>query len=175
MPAKIWQPSKYKEEVKEALRQGALPEEVMTKFPISRRSAYRYLAEVKKEQKAEQTGEIQEQKPPSAPKVATPDKPTPLAVVTTPAPGPIVFRMGSSTIDLNPEHLYDAYRYCQDIKTMEPSIDDDFSLMLKVAMKHVWELFSRRDANKIGVGLEVQKEEGNGRVKTGEATAGEKG
>lgn len=152
MPPKIFQPSQHKGEIKQLLRDGVTPEECAVRFPISERTAYRYLAEVKKET----SGGVVEEKSGSTVKVVK--EPVPLAVVTTKTPAPIVFRMGDQQIDLNPQHLYDAWRFCQDIKRIEPSIDDDFTLMIKVAVEHVWEEFSHREARRAGVNLELVKE-----------------
>jgi len=152
MPVKIFQPSKHKDEIKQLLRDGITVEECATRFPLSERTIYRYLKEVQ----SESSGNVTEDKPASAQKVVT--KPVDLAVMTTKQPGPIIFRMGGNEIDMNPGDLYDAWRYCEDIKRIEPSIDDDFTVMLKVAAKHLWELFSRREASRAGVNLELVKE-----------------
>ena len=153
MPVKIFQPSQHKEEIKQLLRDGITVEECATRFPLSERTIYRYLKEVQ----GEKSGTVTEDRTISAQKVVT--KPVDLAVVTTKSPGPIVFRMGGNEIDINPGDLYDAWRYCEDIKRIEPSIDDDFTVMLKVATKHLWEIFSHREASRVGVNLELVKEE----------------
>ena len=153
MPVKIFQPSQHKEEIKQLLRDGITVEECATRFPLSERTIYRYLKEVQDEQ----SGKVTEDRVTSTQKVVT--KPVDLAVVTTKAPGPIVFRMGGHEIDLNPGDLYDAFRYCEDIKRIEPSIDDNFTVMLKIATKNLWEFFSRREASRAGVNLELVKEE----------------
>lgn len=153
MPVKIFQPSQHKEEIKQLLREGVTVEECATRFPLTERTIYRYLKEVQNEK----AGIVPEDKGKSATKIVT--KPTELIVVTTKTPGPIVFRIGDQTIDLNPLHLLDAWRYCEDIKRIEPSIDDEFSLMLKVASKHLWEFFSQREARRVGVNLELKEEE----------------
>lgn len=155
MPVKIFQPSQHKEEVKQLLRDGISVEECATRFPLSERTIYRYLREVQDES----SGKVTEEKITSATKVVTNAKPVELAVVTTKSPGPIIFRMGGNEIDLNPGDLYDAWRYCEDIKRIEPSIDDDFTVMLKIAIKQLWEFFSRREAKRAGVNLELVKEE----------------
>jgi len=153
MPVKIFQPSKHKEEIKQLLRDGISVEECATRFPLSERTIYRYLREVQDEK----SGKVVEDKITSTQKVVT--HPVDLAVVTTRTPGPIVFRMGGNEIDMNPGDLYDAWRYCEDIKRIEPSIDDDFTVMLKVAAKNLWEHFSHREASRAGVNLELVKEE----------------
>ena len=153
MPVKIFQPSQHKGEIMQLLRDGISVEECATRFPLSERTIYRYLKEVQNEQ----SGKVVEDKVTSVQKVIT--KPVDLAVMTTKSPGPIVFRMGGSEIDLNPGDLYDAWRYCEDIKRIEPSIDDDFTVMLKVATKNLWEFFSHREASRAGVNLELVREE----------------
>ena len=153
MPPKILQPSKHKEDIKQLLRDGVTVGECTTRFPVSERSIYRYLREVQDEK----AGKVVEDKPGSTQKLVT--NPVDLAVVTTKSPGPIVFRMGGNEIDMNPGDLYDAWRYCEDIKRIEPSIDDEFTVMLKVAAKHLWEYFSHREASRAGVNLEKVQEE----------------
>jgi len=153
MPVKIFQPSKHKDEVKQLLREGVTVEECVTRFPLSERTIYRYLKEVQDER----SGKVSEDRVTSAQKIVT--NPVDLAVVTTKSPGPIVFRMGGHDIDMNPGDLYDAWRYCEDIKRIEPSIDDNFTVMLKVAAKNLWEFFSRREASRAGVNLEKVQEE----------------
>ena len=152
MAVKVFQPSQHKEEIKQLLRDGISVEECSTRFPLSERTIYRYWKEIQDEK----SGKGSEDKATPAQKVVT--KPVELAVVTTKTPGPIVFRMGGNEIDMNPGDLYDAWRYCEDIKRIEPSIDDDFTVMLKVAAKHLWELFSHREANRAGVNLELVEE-----------------
>lgn len=154
MPVKI--ASQYKEEIMGKLREGKKPKELATEYPLTLRTIYRYLKEVQDEKAGEHGGKVVEDQGKSSSKVVT--TPTQLAVVTTATPGPIVFRMGNQIINLNPEHLYEAFKYCQDIKAMDPAIDDDFSLVLKVAVKHVWEHFCQKEAQRVGVDLEVQKE-----------------
>jgi len=154
MPVKIFQPSKHKDEIKQLLREGISVEECATRFPLSERTIYRYLREVQDES----SGKVTEEKTTSAQKVVTETKPVDFAVVTTKSPGPIIFRMGSNEIDLNPGELYDAWRYCEDIKRIEPAIDDEFTVMLKIAAKHLWERFSQREASRAGVSIELVKE-----------------
>lgn len=149
-----FQTSPDKEEIKELMRkEGKRPEDLVGKYNVGERTLYRYLAEVEQEK----AGKV-EAKPGGE---TTVTRPAQLAVVTTRAPGPIVFRMGDRVIDINPEYLYDAFRYCEDIKRIEPAIDDDFTLMLKIAAKHMWEFFSEREARRIGAKIE-EKEENNG-------------
>lgn len=157
MAVKVFQPSQYKEEAKQLLRDGKTPEEVHTILPLSVRTLYRYFSEVQEEKKNTVGGRVIEERPGPA-KVVTQTTPAQFAVVTTKTPGSIVFVMGDQKIDLNPQDLYDAWRYCQDIKRIVPAIDDDFTLMIKVAAKHLWEFFSQREARRVGVDLEVIKE-----------------
>jgi len=154
MAVKIFQPSQHRDEIKQLLRDGKSVEECVTLFPISERSVYRYLKEVQNEK----SGKVTEDKLVSTQKVVTEARPVDLAVVTTKTPGPIVFRMGGDEIDLNPGDLYDAWRYCEDIKRIEPSIDDSFTSMLKIGAKHIWEIFSQKEAARAGVQIEIVKE-----------------
>ena len=126
-------------------------EECAKKYPVSERSVYRYNKEVQDEK----AGKTVEEKGAAGGRVIK--TPQDLAVVTSKAPGPIIFRMGDQTIDLNPAHLYDAFRYCQDIKRIDPSIDDDFSLMVKAACKNAWEIFSEREARRVGAKIEIRE------------------
>jgi len=61
-----------------------------------------------------------------------------LATVLQPSQGAIIFTLGQHKILLNPQHLYDAYLYYQDI-ALRHDIDEDFSLALKDSMKYAWE------------------------------------
>ncbi len=65
-----------------------------------------------------------------------------LANILQPIKGAIIFKLGENEIDLNPQHLYDAYQYYKDI-VEENGIEEDFSLALKDAMKLVWEGFNK--------------------------------
>ena len=161
MPVKIFQPSQHKEAIKQFLRETLpnykgsteqLVKEAAEKWPLSERTIYRYHKEVKDEL----AGRGTEDKQAGTTKTVT--QPTQFAVVTTKTPGPIVFIMGDQRIDLNPEHLYDAWRYCEDIKRIDPLIDDDFSLMLKAACKYAWEIFSEREARRLGANVELVEE-----------------
>jgi len=149
MPRKVFEPSQHKDEAMQLLREGVGVKEVSDKTGISVRTGWRYAEEIKKEP----GGKAAEERTLSAQKVVK--EATEMAVVTTKVPGPIVFRMGGQEIDLNPADLYDAWRYCQDIKRIEPSIDDDFTKMLKAAAKHVWERFSQKEAARQGAAVEI--------------------
>lgn len=49
MPVKVFQPSVYKEEIKEKLRAGDKPEKIATEYPLKIRTIYRYMKEVQDE------------------------------------------------------------------------------------------------------------------------------
>lgn len=49
MAVKTFQPSEYKEQAKQLLREGKTPEEVAVSIPVSTRTLYRYLKEVQNE------------------------------------------------------------------------------------------------------------------------------
>jgi len=158
IPSSNFQPNEHKDEMKQLLRSGASIEELMKRFGVSMRTLYRYRDEIK----AEDEGRPPEPKTDKSaqggqkPAKATQD----LASITTKATAPIIFRMGEQSIDLRPSDLYDAFRYCEDIKRIDPSIDDDFSVMVKTACKHVWEIFSEREAVRSGARIEVSEEAG---------------
>ena len=162
MAVKIFQPSEWRDQVKKSIRDGMSLEEVLAHFPVSKTSFYRWQKEVQKEIQDEKAGRVAEDRGAAATGTNTGSKvvksPQDLAVVTSKAPGPIIFRIGEQNIDLNPAHLYDAYRYCEDIKRIDPSIDDDFSLMVKAACKHAWEVFSEREARRLGANVELVEE-----------------
>lgn len=163
-PKHLFKASPHKEEIKQLLRDGIevegktptqVAEELATRFGLEVRTIFRY----KKEIEDEKAGKVAESKPGSTTRVAGQGKPTELAVITTRTPAPIVFVFGDVKIDVNPLHFLDAWRYCEDIKRIEPSIDDDFALMLKVSVKRIWEEFSHREAKRLGVALEIKEEE----------------
>lgn len=91
MPVKIFQPSVYKEEIKQKIRDGQKPEELVTQYPLKIRTIYRYMKEVQDEKE----GKLPERKsggspgsaitpgvsrdaftPTGAPSPAPPDSPT---------------------------------------------------------------------------------------------------
>ena len=121
MPPRIFQVSEYKEPIKQLLRDGLSVEDCAKQYPVSERTVWRYYKEVQDEK----AGIVPEKK------AATGVKPvkgtTEMAAITAKTPAPIIFRIGDQSIDLNPLDLLDAWRFCQDIKNMDPSIDDDFS------------------------------------------------
>lgn len=157
MAVKAFQPNEHKEEIKQLFRDGVTLEEMLKRYPPSmKRSIYRYQKEVTNEQ----NGIV----PPNK-KVATtatavpPDKPVPLAVITSKSPAPIVFRMGDLNIDLDPAKLYRAYLYCEDIRQMEPSIDDDFTTLIKVAVQRMWDDVNALQASRRSIAIAVEIEE----------------
>ena len=155
MPPKIFPPHRLKEEIKQLLKDGVSPEECVTRFPPpqgpSERTIYRYLAEVKKEN----TGVVPAATTTTQKVVAGPT-PQQLIVVTARTPAPITFSVAGVDIKVDPLALLDAWRYCEDIKRIEPSIDDEFTLMLKIAAKNLWEHFSHREADKARVTVEMK-------------------
>jgi hypothetical protein len=107
------------------------------------------------------------QKPVStaAPKVVGGNNP--MAAVAARTPAPIVFVMGDLRIDLNPADFYDAYRYYQDIRRIDPGIDDTFSFAVKLAMKTVWEKFSEFEAARVGVTFSKEVIQDDSAIKVG--------
>ena len=80
-----------------------------------------------------------------------------LATVVQPVKGAIVFALGEHKISLNPQHLYDAFLYYEDIM-IRHNIDEEFSLALKDAMKYVWETFNHRKAESEGAEITMEEE-----------------
>jgi len=74
-----------------------------------------------------------------------------VVTVTERKPAAIVFTLGDIDIILNPAYLYDSYLYYLDIQRLEPDIDDEFTLAIRAAMKHVWEDFAHRKVERAGV------------------------
>ena len=158
-------PSPNRDEAMQALQNGMEVKECTTRFGISRWTARRYLKKIKKKEQEQQkpvsepdsTPQNQTEKVKQAAKpsetLVHPGQEATLAAVTITKPAPITFTLGEAKIPLNPQYLYDAYLYYQDIQRMSPDIDDEFCLGIKTAMKYVWEKFVRREANKIGVGI----------------------
>jgi hypothetical protein len=70
-----------------------------------------------------------------------------LTRISQPSNGAIVFTLGQHRISLNPQHLYDAYLYYEDIKVRH-GVEEEFSEAIKVAMKYVWEQLNRQKAMK---------------------------
>ncbi len=161
MPKKVFQPSEFREDALQAIRDGASEMEILSRFPISQRTARRYAQEIEKEKTLGpdlKKGTVVSSAGPGAETGGGQKQvrgPQQLAVVTSRAPGPIVFRMGELNIDLEPQSIYDAFRYCEDIKRIDPSINDSFSQMLKIACKHTWEIFSEREARRVGTKIEI--------------------
>ncbi len=151
MAVRTFQSNENKPEIVKLLKDGLTREEIVKRFPISDRTVRRYEKEIE-EEKA-RGGKTPNLSPSNVAKGAQE-----LAVLTSKAPAPIVFRISDQNIDLKPGDLYDAFRYCEDIKRMDPSIDDDFSTMVKTACKHVWEVFSEREVRKLGVNVELVEE-----------------
>jgi len=79
-----------------------------------------------------------------------------LVTVVQPIRGAIIFTLGEHKISLNPQHLYDAYLYYEDI-LVRHDIDEDFSLALKDSMKYVWERLNRHKGENQGVSITVEE------------------
>lgn len=160
MPGKVFQKeSIHKPEIMQLLQSGVAVEDLAKQFPVSERTIWRYASDLKKlrergviKEKADGSFEI-----PSKPREVKGK--AELAAVAAKSPAPIVFRIGDQNIDLNPLDLLDSWRYCEDIKRMVPNIDDNFSSMLKLAAKRMWETVSESEARKMGLDIEQVKEE----------------
>ncbi|MDP2730336.1 MAG: helix-turn-helix domain-containing protein [Dehalococcoidales bacterium] len=153
MAVRTFQLNENKPEIVKLLKDGLTREEIVKRFPISERTVRRYEKEIGEEKaNGGKSANL------STSKVAKGAQE--MAVVTSKAPAPIIFRISDQNIDIKPGDLYDAFRYCEDIKRMDPSIDDDFSTMVKTACKHVWEVFSEREVRRLGVNVELVEEVG---------------
>jgi len=88
MAVKIFQPSVYKEEIKQLLRDGVTAEECATRFPLTVRTIYNYLKEVQDEK----AGKAPPGKQTTVPVVAVPgvaqEAFTPVGTPTPPPPEP---------------------------------------------------------------------------------------
>ncbi|GAI82953.1 unnamed protein product, partial [marine sediment metagenome] len=84
-----------------------------------------------------------------------------LATVLQPSKGAIVFALGEHKISLNPQHLYDAYLYYEDMMLRE-SVDEEFSLVIKDCVKVAWERLNhcRDEGRRASITMEGQQ---NGR------------
>lgn len=80
-------------------------------------------------------GREAKEKPPSEPGQK---KGGELATVVQPSKGAIIFTLGEHQISLNPQYLYDAYLYYEDIVLRE-NIDVEFSVAIKDCLKYAWE------------------------------------
>lgn len=79
-----------------------------------------------------------------------------LSTVTQPSKGAILFTLGEHKISLDPQHLYDAYLYYEDIKTRH-EIDEEFSLAIKDSMKHAWEQLNQSEAKRVGIKIAIEE------------------
>lgn len=120
-----FQPTPHRDEIIEGLKAGQSIDEVAKRFPVSRKTVERY-AKALKEGKLEKL-----------PKEPLQKKGGELATVLQPSHGAIVFIFGEHKIPLDPQHLYDAYLYYEDIM-LRNGIDEDFSLAIKDCVKYVW-------------------------------------
>jgi len=132
-----YEPTPHKEEIIQALREGTgTYKEIATRFGVSEKTVRRYEKQLKE---------------PAGKKGGA------LATVLQPSQGAIIFTLGQHKILLNPQHLYDAYLYYQDI-ALRHDIDEDFSLALKDSMKFAWERLNRIKAEKKGVSITIEEE-----------------
>ncbi len=102
-----------------------------------------------------------------------------IATVVERAKGAIVFHLGELDVTLNPHYLYDSLLYFWEIRRIDPSIDEDFSLGQLAAMKHAWGHFRDYENSRKGqikdVELVQSQEENDGGVKTGGTAEGDGG
>lgn len=79
-----------------------------------------------------------------------------LATVLQPSKGAIVFTLGEHKISLNPQYLYDAYLYYQDIVVKE-DINEEFSLVIRDCVKSAWERLNHHRAEKQGATITLEE------------------
>lgn len=140
-----FEPSPHRDEIIEALKAGESIDGVAKRFPVSRKTVERYAKAIK------------EGKLDKLPKEPLQRKGGDLATVLQPSQGAIVFILGEHKIPLNPQHLYDAYLYYEDI-ALRNGIDEEFSLVIKDSVKFVWERFNQHRNEAEGVKVTIQEE-----------------
>lgn len=118
-----FQPSPHKEEIMEALRQGATIDDIVNRFPVSERTVRRYLAEIGRE------------KPPKEREGGK------LATFVTKQCAPVVFVLGEQRIELEPEAIYGSYLLHEDIK-LRCSLNDNFSNVLRDGAGLLWRILA---------------------------------
>lgn len=138
-----FQPSPNKEGIIEALRHGEPITGIAKRFPESARTIKRYAKELRE-------GKLDQ--PPKEPQKKEGGK---LATVLQKSPGSIIFTLGQHEISLNPQHLYDAYLYYEDI-VIRHDIDEEFSLAIKDSLKYVWQRFNEHKAEKEGISITME-------------------
>ena len=149
-------PNEHKEEIMQLFRDGVTLEEIKNRFPKSlRRSIYRYQVEVANEKKGVEPAAKKASTPGA---VVPPDKPAPMAAITSKSPAPIVFGMDSIYHGLDPEKMVFTYLLYESIKEIEPSIDDDFSTVLKVAVSRLRDEVIKFEADRRNIAIEVEEE-----------------
>lgn len=138
-----FQTSPNKEDIIEALRHGEPITEIAKRFPESVRTIKRYAKE------------LREGKQDQPPKVPPAKEGGELATVLQPIRGAIIFTLGEHKISLNPQHLYDAYLYYEDI-AIRHDIDIEFSAAIKDSMKYAWERLNRHKGKKEGISITME-------------------
>lgn len=156
-----FEPSPHKEEAMQALRNGVSKEECAKRFGITIRTAERYLQE------------IQHPKPPKIPKPPQVEKiavgskstaktvtgPTPLAVVATITPAPVVLTIGQQKIDLEPQAIYESFLVYEDTK-VRCGLQCSFSSFLQDGVGLLWRVLATQPRIIQG---KVEPEVNNGR------------
>lgn len=135
-----FEPSPHRDGIIQALKDGESIDEVAGRFPVSRKTVERYAKQLRegtlKEPKGRKGGD--------------------LATVLQPSTGAIIFTLGEHKIPLNPQHLYDAYLYYEDI-AVRHDIDEDFSLAIKDCLKYVWERFNQHKGETQGISITIEE------------------
>jgi hypothetical protein len=87
---------------------------------------------------------------------------TNMAVVLTPKPAPISFTFSNINITLDPKNLYDAFCYYEDIKRIDPTINDEFSLAILSSVRYVWRRLATTHAEKVASIVNEEEKNVNG-------------
>jgi hypothetical protein len=156
-----FEPSPHKEEAMEALRNGVTKEECAKRFGITIRTAERYLQEIQHPKPPPVS------KPPKIETVVVGSKqtakpaagPTPLAVVATITPAPVVLTIGQQKIDLDPQALYESFLVYEDTK-IRCGLQCSFSSFLQDGVGLLWRVLATEPRIIQG---KVQPEVNNGR------------
>ncbi len=164
MPRKLFQPSPHKAGIIKALNEGESKESILKRFPITARTLDRYVSKLRKGKTSTKelievgagktlaekkpsggTGlvEVKPVKPPPADSNLPPGDGDPpgqnLAAIVMRPPAPVLFIMGESKIDLEPQALYESYLLYEAIKVRLPR-PDSFCGVIRSAMGIAWRL-----------------------------------
>lgn len=139
-----FEPSPHRDEIIQQLRDGVPVAEVTNRFPVSKRTVERY-AEALKAGKLEEPAKLPKEKSGGE-----------LSTIVQPSRGAIIFTFGEHKISLNPQHLYDAYLYYEDM-ALRHDIEQEFSSAIKDSMKYIWERLNKYKAESEGISITMEE------------------